>query len=53
LNIEEKVMQEMFDKENVKITDKTKLEIKISASSLEDFLSTIKKIIIDEKISKS
>jgi single-stranded-DNA-specific exonuclease len=53
LNIEEKVMQETFDKENVKITDKTKLEIKISASSLEDFLSTIKKTIIDEKISQS
>ena len=53
LNIEEKVMQETFDKENVKITDKTKLEIKISANSLEDFLSTIKKIIIDEKISQS
>jgi single-stranded-DNA-specific exonuclease len=53
LNIEEKVMQETFDKENVKIIDKTKLEIKISASSLEDFLSTIKKTIIDEKISQS
>src|SRR5919112_1575495 len=53
LNIEEKIMQGTFDKENVKITDKARLEIKTSASSLEDFLSTIKKIIIDEKISKS
>src|SRR5919112_897471 len=52
-SIEEKVMQGTFNKENVKITDKTRLEIKISASILEDFLSTIKKIIIDGKISQS
>ena len=53
MNIKEKVTQGTFDKGDVKIIDKTKIEIKISASNLEDFLSTIKKIIIDEKISQS
>ena len=52
MNIEEKVMRETFDKGNIKIIGKTKIEIKISVSNLEDFLSTIKKIIIDEKISQ-
>jgi RecJ-like exonuclease len=52
MNIEEKVMRGTLDKGNVKIIDKTKIEIKISVSNLEDFLSTIKKIIIDEKISQ-
>ena len=53
MSIEEKVTQGTFDKGDVKIIDKTKIEIKISASNLEDFLSTIKKIIIDGKISQS
>ena len=53
MNIEEKVTQGAFDKGDVKIIDKTKIEIKISASNLEDFLSTIKKIIIDGKVSES
>ncbi len=53
MSIEEKVTQGTFDKGDAKIIDKTRIEIKISASNLEDFLSTIKKIIIDGKISQS
>ncbi len=41
----------MFDKDDVKIIDKNKLEIKVPAGNLEDFLSNIKKLIINEKIS--
>jgi len=48
--IKEKLIEE-DEKENIKIIDKNKLEIKISASNLEDFLSNIKKIIINEKVS--
>ena len=51
-NIKEKIKQ-TFYKEDIKIIDKNKLEIKISASNLEDFLSNIKKIIINEKTSRS
>ena len=50
ISIKEKIKQK-FDKEDVKIIDKNKLEIKISAGNLEDFLSNIKKLIINEKIS--
>jgi single-stranded-DNA-specific exonuclease len=51
-SIKEKV-QRTFDKENNLISEKNKLEIKISDRDLEDFLSNIKKIIINEKISQS
>ena len=55
-NIKEKIKKkinekEEIEKENIKIIDKDKLEIKISTSNLEDFLSNIKKIIINEKVS--
>ncbi|MER5175019.1 MAG: hypothetical protein ABJB76_09975 [Candidatus Nitrosocosmicus sp.] len=50
ISIKEKIKQK-FDKEDVKIIDKNKLEIKISAGNLEDFLSNLKKLIINEKIS--
>ncbi len=55
-NIKEKIEKKLdekeeIEKENIKIIDKDKLEIKISASNLEDFLSNIKKIIINEKVS--
>jgi len=53
MNIEKKIMQKTFDKGDVEIIDKAKIEIKIPFSNLEDFLSTIKKIIIDEKTSQS
>lgn len=52
LGIQEKVKQ-IVDKENVKIINKKKMEVKISSSNLEDFLSNIKKIIVNEKISQS
>jgi single-stranded-DNA-specific exonuclease len=55
-NIKEKIKKKLgekeeIEKENIKIIDKDKLEIKISTSNLEDFLSNIKKIIINEKVS--
>ena len=55
-NIKEKIKEKLdekeeIEKENIKIIDKDKLEIKISTSNLEDFLSNIKKIIINEKVS--
>ena len=55
-NIKEKIEKKLdekeeIEKENIKIIDKDKLEIKISTSNLEDFLSNIKKIIINEKVS--
>ena len=49
-SIKEKV-QQTFDKENNLISEKNKLEIKISDRNLEEFLSNIKKIIINEKMS--
>jgi len=52
IKIKEKINQ-VFDNEAIQIIDKNKLEIKIPASNLEDFLSNIKKIIINEKISQS
>jgi single-stranded-DNA-specific exonuclease len=52
ISIIEKINQ-AFDNENIQIIDKNKLEIKITTSNLEDFLSNIKKIIINEKISQS
>jgi hypothetical protein len=49
--IKKKLDEEEKEEENIKIIDKDKLEIKISTSNLEDFLSNIKKIIINEKVS--
>jgi single-stranded-DNA-specific exonuclease len=49
-SIKEKI-QQTFDKEYVQTNERNKLEIRISDSNLEDFLSNIKKIIINEKIS--
>jgi hypothetical protein len=45
--------RKVFSEEDVKIINKNKIEINISASNLEDFLSNIKKIITNEKISRS
>ncbi|MBA3977663.1 MAG: DHH family phosphoesterase [Nitrosopumilus sp.] len=44
---------EISNREDFRIIDKNKIEINIPVSKLEDFLSNIKKIIIDEKISQS
>ena len=52
INLKEKIKQ-TFDKEDIKIIDNNKLEIRIPISNLEDFLSNIKKIIINEKIPSS
>jgi hypothetical protein len=49
-NIKEKI-QQTFDKEIVQSSESNKVEMKISDSNLEDFLSNIKKIIVNEKIS--
>jgi single-stranded-DNA-specific exonuclease len=49
-NIKEKI-QQIFDKEIVQSSESNKVEMKISDSNLEDFLSNIKKIIVNEKIS--
>ncbi|MGN6629833.1 MAG: hypothetical protein ACTHKJ_08135, partial [Candidatus Nitrosocosmicus sp.] len=49
-NMQEKI-KEITDKENTKLTDTNKIEIKILASNLEDFLSNIKKIIMNEHVS--
>ncbi|MBA3285256.1 MAG: hypothetical protein H0U27_09410, partial [Nitrosopumilus sp.] len=46
-------ISKIFDEEYVKIINNNKIEINISVSNLEDFLSNIKKIIIYEKISQS
>ena len=50
-SIKEKIIKMINKDEDIKINDKNKLEIKISASNLEGFLSNIKKIIINEKTS--
>ena len=49
ISIKEKIIKMIKEDEDIKINDKNKLEIKISASNLEGFLSNIKKIIINEK----
>ena len=49
-SIKEKI-QQTFDKEIVQSSERNKVEMKISDSNLEDFLSNIKKIIVNEKIS--
>ena len=41
------------NEEGVKVIDKNKIEIDVSVNGLEDFLSNIKKIIINGKISQS
>jgi hypothetical protein len=56
--IREKIEKKLYEngdieKESITVVDKDKLEIKISTSNLEDFLSNIKKIIINEKVSRS
>jgi single-stranded-DNA-specific exonuclease len=49
-SIKEKI-QQILDKDIIQISDINKVEMKISDSNLEDFLSNIKKIILNEKIS--
>ena len=57
--IREKINEKLVEKEkegdkekdDIQIIDKDKLEIKISVNNLEDFLSNIKKIIINERVS--
>jgi hypothetical protein len=51
ISIKEKIIKMINKDEDIKINDKNKLEIIISASNLEGFLSNIKKIIINEKTS--
>jgi single-stranded-DNA-specific exonuclease len=51
ISIKEKIIKMINKDEDIKINDKNKLEIKISVSNLEGFLSNIKKIIINEKTS--
>jgi RecJ-like exonuclease len=46
-------VRKVFGEDDVKITNKNKIEINISANNLEDFLSNIKKIITNEKTSRS
>jgi RecJ-like exonuclease len=44
-------IRKIFNEEDIKIINKDKIEINISVNDLEGFLSNIKKIIINEKIS--
>jgi hypothetical protein len=50
-NIQQKIKQ-VAGNDNIKTIDKNKFEVRIAGSDLEDFLSNIKKIIINEKISQ-
>ncbi|MBA3750136.1 MAG: DHH family phosphoesterase [Nitrosopumilus sp.] len=52
VSIKEKIKQ-VLDNEDIQIIGNNTLEIKIPTGNLEDFLSNIKKIIINEKFSQS
>lgn len=49
----ENIRNVLNNEEGVKVIDKNKIEIDVSVGGLEDFLSNIKKIIINGKISQS
>lgn len=53
IGITEKIRNMLNNEEGVKVIDKNKIEIDVSVSGLEDFLSNIKKIIINGKTSQS
>jgi RecJ-like exonuclease len=53
MGITEKIRNMLNKEEDVKVIDRNKIEIDVPVSGLEDFLSNIKKIIINEKIPQS
>ncbi|MEJ7641447.1 MAG: hypothetical protein WKF36_04540 [Candidatus Nitrosocosmicus sp.] len=53
MGITEKIRNTLNKDEDVKVIDKNKIEIDVPVSGLEDFLSNIKKIIINGKIPQS
>ncbi len=53
IGITEKIRNMLNKEDGVKVIDKNKIEIDVSVSGLEDFLSNIKKIFVNGKISQS
>ena len=53
MGITEKIRNMLNKEEDVKVIDKNKIEMDVPVGGLEDFLSNIKKIIINEKIPQS